>query len=135
MAVDNAVCLELGYSGLGQVAENHHVCPVHPEYAKLPKQKVDGGAAKALMAEAGMADFEHDLISIDDDWRKNTTDAVASQLRKAGIKLRDSVAGLDLLERLGQVPVLVDQLEPPSLGRAGSGPGLSSGEAWNENRL
>ena len=30
MAVDNAVCLELGYAGLGEVAENHHVCPIHP---------------------------------------------------------------------------------------------------------
>jgi peptide/nickel transport system substrate-binding protein len=57
---------------------------VHPEYATLPKQTVDGAAAKALMAEAGMGDYEHELISIDDDWRKNTTDAVASQLRDAG---------------------------------------------------
>jgi len=36
------------------------------------------------MAEAGMADYEHELISIDDDWRKNTTDAVAAQLRGCG---------------------------------------------------
>jgi peptide/nickel transport system substrate-binding protein len=38
MAVDNAVVLELGINGLGEVAENHHVAPVHPEYAPLPPQ-------------------------------------------------------------------------------------------------
>ena len=32
-AVDNAVVLELGYNGYGVVGENHHVCPIHPEYA------------------------------------------------------------------------------------------------------
>ena len=55
---------------LVQPAENHHVCPIHPEYAELPPQTVDGAAAKALMDEAGMGDFEHELISIDDNWRK-----------------------------------------------------------------
>ncbi len=34
--VDNKVVLELGYSNLGTVAENHHVCPIHPEYFALP---------------------------------------------------------------------------------------------------
>ena len=43
------------------------------------------------MAEAGMADYEHELISIDDDWRKNTTDAVAAQLRDAGIKVKRTI--------------------------------------------
>ena len=46
-AVDNAVVLELGYNGLGTVAENHHVCPIHPEYAALPPLVVDPAAAKA----------------------------------------------------------------------------------------
>ncbi|MFD2051723.1 hypothetical protein ACFSQT_00625 [Mesorhizobium calcicola] len=28
------------------------------------------------MAEAGQADFEHELITVEEDWRKNTGDAV-----------------------------------------------------------
>ena len=32
MAVDNAVCLELGAAGLGRPADNCHVGAVHPEY-------------------------------------------------------------------------------------------------------
>ncbi|MBC7142787.1 MAG: diguanylate cyclase, partial [Rhodobacteraceae bacterium] len=50
MAVDNAVVLELGYAGLGSVAENHHVCPIHPEYAQLPPLAVDPAKAKEMIA-------------------------------------------------------------------------------------
>ena len=39
IAVDNAVVLQLGYGNAGTVAENHHVCPIHPEYAELPKSR------------------------------------------------------------------------------------------------
>ena len=48
MACDNSVLLELGVAGLGTVAENHHVCPIHPEYAELPKQVRDPAGALAL---------------------------------------------------------------------------------------
>ncbi|MEP1588460.1 MAG: ABC transporter substrate-binding protein [Tateyamaria sp.] len=91
MAVDNNVLLELGQSGRGIVAENHHVGPMHPEYFELPERVVDPAGAKALMDEAGMGDFEHELFSIDDAWRKDTTDAVAAQLRDAGIKVKRTI--------------------------------------------
>ena len=45
----------------------------------------------ALMAEAGMADFEHEIISLDDGWEKDTTDAVAAQLRDAGMNVKRTV--------------------------------------------
>ncbi len=91
MAVDNNVLLELGYANRGTLAENHHVCPIHPEYADIgaPERDVDG--ARALMEEAGMLDYEHEIISIDDDWRKNTTDALAAQLRDAGFNIKRTV--------------------------------------------
>ncbi len=91
MAVDNNLLLELGYGNRGAVAENHHVAPLHPEYAELPPPVFDPAGAKALMEEAGMGDFEHELTSIDDDWRKNTTDAVAAQLRDAGINVKRTI--------------------------------------------
>ena len=53
LAVDNATVLDLGYQGLGRVAENHHVGPMHPEYAPLPPIARDAEKAKALMTEAG----------------------------------------------------------------------------------
>ncbi|WP_101069092.1 ABC transporter substrate-binding protein [Roseovarius salinarum] len=88
LAVDNAICLELGYADLGRVAENHHVCPIHPEYADIGPPEYDPARARALLDEAGMADFEHELVSIDDEWRNNTADAVAALLSDAGIRVR-----------------------------------------------
>lgn len=91
MAVDREVLLELGYSGQGALAENHHVAPIHPEYAELPPPVYDPEAARALMEEAGMMDFEHELISIDDGWRRETCDAAAAQLRDAGFQVKRTI--------------------------------------------
>jgi peptide/nickel transport system substrate-binding protein len=90
-AVDNEAVLQIGYGGRGSVAENHHVCSIHPEYVALPKVTRDMAKAKALMQEAGQLDFEHDLISDDEDWHRNTADAIAAQIREAGIKIKRTV--------------------------------------------
>ncbi|MEM8628053.1 MAG: ABC transporter substrate-binding protein [Pseudomonadota bacterium] len=84
MAVDPQVCVDLGINGQGSTAENHHVCPIHPEYAELPPIPYDPAGAMALLEEAGAADHVFEISSIDDDYRRNTTDAVAAQLRDAG---------------------------------------------------
>lgn len=133
MAVDNRVCLELGVAGLGIPAENHHVAPSHPEYVKLPPQIVDPQAAKALMAEAGMADFEHELISVDDNWRKDTTDAVAAQLRDAGIKVKRTVLpGSTFWNDWAKYPFSSTNWQQRPLGVQVLGLAYRSGEAWNE---
>ena len=90
-AVDPKVVLELGYNGLGTVAENHHVCPVHPEYAQIPVQVIDAAGLKPALAAAGMADTELEIISLDDGWEAATTDAVAAQLRDAGALVKRTV--------------------------------------------
>lgn len=134
MAVDNSVCLELGFGGRGSVAENHHVAPLHPEYAKLPAQKVDGAAAKALMDEAGMGDFEHELISIDDDWRRNTTDAVGAQLRDAGIKVKRTILpGSTFWNDWAKYPFSSTDWNQRPLGVQVLALAYRSGEAWNES--
>ncbi|CDX29799.1 Extracellular solute-binding protein family 5 [Mesorhizobium sp. SOD10] len=91
LAVDNATVLQLGYGNAGTPAENHHVAPIHPEYVKLPEVKRDIAKAKQMLTEAGAIDFEHELISNDEDYHKNTTDAIAAQLREAGIKVKRTV--------------------------------------------
>ena len=90
-AVDPKVVLELGYSGLGTPAENHHVCPVHPEYAKIAPQVIDPAALLPALTAAGLADTEFEIISLDDGWEAATTDAVAAQLRDAGAKVKRTV--------------------------------------------
>ncbi|MEH6738101.1 MAG: ABC transporter substrate-binding protein [Sulfitobacter sp.] len=133
MAVDNNVLLELGYSGRGIPAENHHVGPMHPEYAELPARKVDPAGAKALMAEAGMADFEHELFSIDDAWRKDTTDAVAAQLRDAGIKVKRTILpGSTFWNDWTKYSFSSTNWNPRPLGVQIWALAYRSGEAWNE---
>lgn len=133
MAVDNAVCLELGYGNLGVPAENHHVAPIHPEYAELPPQTYDPVAAKALLDETDMADFEHEIISIDDDWLRNTTDAVAAQLRDAGFNVRRTILpGSTFWNDWTQYPFSSTNWNHRPLGVQVLAVAYRSGEAWNE---
>lgn len=134
LAVDNQVCLQLGYAGLGTVAENHHVCPIHPEYADIGPAEFDPEAAMALMEEAGMADFEHDLISIDDSWRKPTADAVAAQLRDAGIRVKRTVLpGSTFWNDWTKYPYSVTDWAQRPLGVQVLSLAYRTGEAWNES--
>lgn len=134
MAIDNNVLLELGFNGNGRVAENHHVSPIHPEYAELPAPVYDPEGALALMEEAGMADFEHDLISIDDTWRKNTTDAAAGQLRDAGIAVKRTVLpGSTFWNDWAKYPFSTTDWAQRPLGVQVLALAYRSGEAWNES--
>jgi peptide/nickel transport system substrate-binding protein len=133
MAVNNAVCLELGFSDNGRVAENHHVSPIHPEYAELPPPVFDPEGAAALMAEAGMADFEHELISIDDTWRKNTSDSAAAMLRDAGIPVtRTVLPGSTFWNDWAKYPFSTTDWAQRPLGVQVLALAYRSGEAWNE---
>jgi peptide/nickel transport system substrate-binding protein len=133
MAVDNAILLELGYAGKGIVADNHHVGPMHPEFAEIPPRKIDPAGAKALMAEAGMADFEHELMSIDDAWRKDTTDVVAAQLRDAGIKVKRTILpGSTFWNDWVKYPFSSTNWNARPLGVQIWALAYRSGEAWNE---
>ena len=91
LSVDPKVVLELGYNGLGTTAENHHACPVHPEYAALPAQVLNPAGLKDALAKAGLADAEFELISLDDGWEAATTDAIAAQMRDAGANVKRTV--------------------------------------------
>lgn len=134
MAVDNNVILELGFSGNGRVGENHHVSPIHPEYAELPPPVHDPAGAAALMAEAGMADFEHDLISIDDTWRKDTSDAVAGQLRDAGIPIKRTILpGSTFWNDWAKYPFSTTDWAQRPLGVQVLALAYRSGEPWNES--
>ena len=133
LAVDNAVCLELGYAGRGVEAGDHHVCPIHPEYADIGPSDFDPEAARALMEEAGMMDFEHEIISIDDDWRKNTTDAVAAQLRDAGFKVKRTILpGSTFWNDWAKYPFSSTNWNHRPLGIQVLNLAYRSGVAWNE---
>ena len=133
LAVDNNVVLQLGYNGLGTVAENHHVCPIHPEYFQLEAPSPDKEKAKAMLDEAGFGDREFELISIDGDWRKSTTDAVAGELRKAGINVKRTVIpGSSFWNNWTQYPFSSTNWNHRPLAVQLLALAYRSGEAWNE---
>ncbi len=133
LAVDNATVLALGYGNAGEVAENHHVCPIHPEYVALPKVARDIAAAKAMMEEAGQIDYEHDLITVDEDWHKNTGDAIAAQIREAGIKVKRTVLpGSTFWNDWTKYPYSMTNWNMRPLGIQVVAIAYRTGEAWNE---
>ncbi|TPI48270.1 ABC transporter substrate-binding protein [Mesorhizobium sp. B2-9-1] len=133
LAVDNATVLQLGYGNAGTPAENHHVAPIHPEYVKLPEVKRDIAKAKQMLTEAGAIDFEHELISNDEDYHKNTTDAIAAQLREAGIKVKRTVLPSSTFwNDWTKYPFSETNWNMRPLGIQVIAIAYRSGEAWNE---
>ncbi|TPJ35010.1 ABC transporter substrate-binding protein [Mesorhizobium sp. B2-8-3] len=134
MATDNQAVLTLGYGGKGTVAENHHVSPLHPEYYALPKKTRDLEGAKKLMAEAGQLDFEHELITGDEDWHRSTGDAIAAQLREAGFKVKRTVLpGSTFWNNWTKYPFSMTSWGMRPLGVQNLALAYRSGEAWNES--
>ncbi|CAN5799096.1 ABC transporter substrate-binding protein [soil metagenome] len=132
-AVDNATVLDLGYQGLGIVAENHHVGPMHPEYAELPPPARDPGAAMALLEEAGKIDFEFELISLDDDIVRNTCDATAAQMRDAGFTVQRTILpGNTFWNNWLGYPFSATEWNMRPLGVQTYTLAYRSGAAWNE---
>ncbi len=134
MAVDNNVVLELGYANNGIAADNCHVGPMHPEFDEtVSRIPYDPAGALALMEEAGMADFEHELISIDGGYRMDTTDVVAAQLRDAGIKVKRTILpGSTFWNDWAKYPFSSTNWNHRPLGTQVLGLAYRSGEAWNE---
>jgi peptide/nickel transport system substrate-binding protein len=134
MAVDNAVVLELGYNNQGTVAENHHVCPIHPEYAELPPLVVDPAAGKAMVAEAGFGEFEFELISVDDSFQATTCDAVAAQIRDAGISIKRTILpGSTFWNDWTKYPFSATEWNMRPLGVQVLAAAYRSGVPWNES--
>ena len=135
-AVDNKIVLELGYSNLGQPAENHHVCPIHPEYFALPALTVDAAAAKAGIEAAGLADHEFELISLDDAWQAATCDAVAAQIRDAGINIkRTTLPGSTFWNDWTKYPFSATEWNMRPLGVQVLALAYKTGVAWNETAM
>ena len=133
LAVDNEICLELGYSGRGIVAANHHVCPVHPAYADIGPADFDPARARQLIEEAGLQDFEHDLVTIDDEWQRNTGDAVAALLRDAGLRVRRTIQpGSIFWQNWKKYPFSATQWNHRPLGTQVLGLAYRSNAVWNE---
>lgn len=133
LAVNNSVVLELGYSNRGEVAQNHHVSPLHPEYAEVKSPEADPAAAKALLDSTGFVDHEFELISVDDSWQASTCDAVAAQLRDAGFNVKRTVLpGATFWPGWMDHPFSATEWNMRPLAVQIYNLGYKSGGAWNE---
>ena len=133
MAVNNEIVLELGYNDLGTVADNHHVCPIHPEYAPTGGTPFDPAAAKEMIEAEGLADHEFELISIDDNWQAATCDSVAAQIRAAGINIKRTILpGATFWNDWLNYPFSSTEWNMRPLGVQVLNLAYRGGEAWNE---
>mgnify|MGYP005852501733 CR=1 FL=1 len=134
MAVDPEVLLALGNSGTGEVAENHHVSPIHPEYADIGPPVIDPAASLSLLEEAGHTETEFEIISIDGDWRTLTADAAAAQLREHGINVkRRVIPGSSFWNDWTKYPFSVTDWNGRPLGVQIYGLAYRSEMPWNES--
>lgn len=134
LAVDNAICLELGYGGRGTVAANHHVSPIHPAYADIGPAPHDPTEARAIIEAAGLRGFEHELVTVDDEWQRNTGDAVAAQLRDAGLTVRRRILpGPEFWANWREFPFSATQWNHRPLDVQVLSLAYRSNAAWNES--
>lgn len=90
---DHDKLLQLAYRGRGAPAQDHHVAPVHPDYAKMPTPKQDYPRAKQLLKEAGYpngVDLKIDCKK-EPPWEVAVAQALAEMCKPAGIRIQINV--------------------------------------------
>jgi peptide/nickel transport system substrate-binding protein len=133
LAVDNSAILQIALNNHGKPADNHHVGPMHPEFADIGPHVRKVEEAKALLKEAGKADHEFELISVDIDWQKTTADAVAAQMRDAGLKVKRTVLpAATFWNDWSKFPFSCTEWLGRPLGVQVLALAYKSGAAWNE---
>ncbi len=133
--MDHQKLLDLAHQGLGAPGEDHHVSPIHPEYAKLPPLKQDYALAKALLAEAGHADglrVRIDCVA-NPVWEQTAVKVIAEMCRPAGITVDINVMpGGTYWDRWMTTPFGFTAWTHRALGIQTLNLAYRSGGAWNE---
>jgi peptide/nickel transport system substrate-binding protein len=136
LAVDRQKIITTSLLGAGIPAEDHHVAPVHPEYAALPKVSRDIVKAKKLLAEAGYPNgFEIDMVTRPDPiWELNTVQALAEQFKDIGVKVNiKPLPSAQYWEVWTKVPFSLTGWGHRPLGVMTLALAYRSNAAWNES--
>ncbi len=90
---DHDRLLELAFRGRGLPAQDHHVAPVHPDYASMETPKQDYELAKKLLAEAGHPEgiTTEIICKKDPPWELAAVQALAQMCEPAGIRIKINV--------------------------------------------
>ena len=138
MSVDNSKVESLVYADDGDVGENHHVAPVHPDYAPLPPLKRDVEGAKKLLKEAGFPnglEVTIDVGNTDGPWHQTACEAMRDQLKEAGINLNVNVMpAAKYWEIWDKTPFGCTAWTHRPLGTMVMSLGYRTGVPWNESR-
>ena len=136
LGLDNEAIKVLIYPEGGDVGQNFHVAPVHPDYEALPPLKRDVAAAKALLAEAGHADgieLTIDVGNTDGPWHQTAAEAMRDQLKDVGITLNINVMPASKYwEIWDKTPFGATAWTHRPLGTMVMSLGYRSGVPWNE---
>ncbi|MGF1608212.1 MAG: ABC transporter substrate-binding protein [Kiloniellales bacterium] len=136
LATDSAAVLRIAMRDLGVPGEHHHVCPIHPEYAKLPPMTRDVEAAGALLAEAGHPNgIDIEIASnSDEDWEVAAVQTMVEQWREAGIRAKINVMpGAQYWEVWDKVPFGMTNWTHRPLGVMVLALAYRTGVPWNES--
>jgi peptide/nickel transport system substrate-binding protein len=136
MSCDNSVYRDLVFQGRGDIGENHHVSPIHPEYYELPELKRDVEGAKKLLAEAGYPDgieLTIDCGNTDGPWHQTVCEIMRDQMQDAGIKLNINVMPASKYwEVWDKTPFGITAWTHRPLGTMVLSLGYRTGVPWNE---
>ncbi|SLN31532.1 Heme-binding protein A precursor [Roseivivax jejudonensis] len=134
LATDNAICLELGYGGRGEVAANDHVAPIQPDHADLGPARFDPDAARQRVIQAGLQDFEHRIVTLDDGVARRTGAAIEALLLDAGIPATQEVLpGSRFWAEWKSFPLSITEWNHRPLGVQTLALGYRTGAVWNES--
>ena len=138
-SVDNAKVKNLVYPTGGDVGQNYHVAPVHPDHFELPMLKRDPAAAKKLLAEAGYpngVELTIDVGNTDGPWHQTVCEAMRDQMKEAGINLKINVMPASKYwEVWDSTPFGATAWTHRPLGTMVMGLGYRTGVPWNETHL
>ncbi len=137
LGLDRPAYRELIFAGDGDVGEDHHVSPIHPEYFPLPPLKRDVAAAKAMLAEAGYpngVELTIDVGNTDGPWQQSVCEIMRDQLREAGITLNINVMPASKYwEIWDKTPFGATAWTHRPLGTMVMSLGYRTGASWNES--
>lgn len=136
LATDNAKYRDKIFRGRGAVGENHHVSPIHPDYAPLEPVMRDIDAAKRLLAEAGYEDgldLTVDVGNTTGPWQQHCCEILKEDLEPAGIRLTlNVVPAAKYWEIWDKTPLGLTAWGHRPLGTMVLSVAYRSGVPWNE---
>lgn len=136
-SLDNETLKALIFPEGGDVGQNYHVAPVHPEHFDLPPLQRDVEGAKALLAEAGKENLEVtiDIGNTDGPWHQALAEAMRDQAAEAGIRINVNVMpAAKYWEIWTETPFGGTAWTHRPLGTMALSLAYRTGVAWNETR-